>query len=516
MIEGSWRRRGLSKTFAYATFLILSLILLPLYRYGVNPDAISYFTISREYIAHLFPDAINGSWSPLYSWLLTPFLAVGVAGPLAARVLAIPIGLGTIFTADRLAERLGLSGDLRAGIRLALVIPVLALGFIVVTPDLLATLLMLVYLWLICSPNYLQRPAKWLAVGFVGALIYFAKAYGMWFFLGHMILTYLIWLGRRPRWRVVMAMIAGLSVFVITSAPWVAALSMKYGHFTLNTAGGYNHAIEGPTAPAFAPTEVGLLRPPTRLSASAWEDPSQLNLPDWNEFASKANFKHFLFLVARNFGDFIEQVSSYSVFLLAIGIVAAIVAVRSWQKQAGGPFGLLVLGVIIFPIGYLVLHVEQRFLSMPAVLLVLLGGWLIDHASKSYAIPRVHRTLAIWALCLSLLPNPIWSLVRERSWEGWRLQQIGDFISASIPPHSNVASDSNWFDSMYGSYYARIRYYGVPRPGENSGEFLKDIHQQGVEYLLIWNDPQKLPFLRDWQRLSPMGAEPPAIFAAKQ
>jgi hypothetical protein len=68
---------------------------------------------------------------------------------------------------------------------------------------------------------------------------------------------------------------------------------------------------------------------------------------------------------------------------------------------------------------------------------------------------------------------------------------------------------------MYASYYAQLRYYGVPRPDEPAEQFGKELANQRVQYLLIWGN-QELPNSLDWQRLNAADATLPAIYANRR
>src|SRR5688572_4382331 len=72
------------------------------YRYQINPDAISYISIAQKYLAGDFGAAINAYWSPLYSWLLMPFLAIGIPALLATKVLTVFLGFGSLIAAWKL------------------------------------------------------------------------------------------------------------------------------------------------------------------------------------------------------------------------------------------------------------------------------------------------------------------------------------------------------------------------------------------------------------------------------
>jgi len=62
---------------AMGSYLILGAILLNFYQYQINPDGISYISIAQKYLRGDYGNAVNGYWSPLFSWLLMPFLLLG-------------------------------------------------------------------------------------------------------------------------------------------------------------------------------------------------------------------------------------------------------------------------------------------------------------------------------------------------------------------------------------------------------------------------------------------------------
>ena len=57
-------------------YLIIGLLLIHNYLYILNTDGISYIHIAQHYISGRFFQAINGYWSPMYSWLLIQFLMI--------------------------------------------------------------------------------------------------------------------------------------------------------------------------------------------------------------------------------------------------------------------------------------------------------------------------------------------------------------------------------------------------------------------------------------------------------
>src|SRR5258706_3649627 len=86
----------------YFAFVISFLIY---HRYEITPDGISYISVAQKYLDGNFSDAINGFWGPLLSWLLVPFLAVGIPSLLAPEVVLLVTGAFAIVGAWLLSLR---------------------------------------------------------------------------------------------------------------------------------------------------------------------------------------------------------------------------------------------------------------------------------------------------------------------------------------------------------------------------------------------------------------------------
>ena len=88
-------------------YSLLTVIYLHYYQYKIGGDELSYINIAHEYAVGKWGDAINGYWSPLYSWLMTPFLLLG-STPLYAvyvsKIVSIIIGFFTIISVNRLSR----------------------------------------------------------------------------------------------------------------------------------------------------------------------------------------------------------------------------------------------------------------------------------------------------------------------------------------------------------------------------------------------------------------------------
>ena len=62
----------------------------------IDPDAVCYISIAQKYLAGDFRGSINAYWSPLYSWMLTLFLLVGLPPLLAIKFLSVLIAIAAV------------------------------------------------------------------------------------------------------------------------------------------------------------------------------------------------------------------------------------------------------------------------------------------------------------------------------------------------------------------------------------------------------------------------------------
>ena len=98
---------------ALAFFLILAFLLLPYFRYQLNPDGVSYISIAQKYLSFQVKDAINGYWGPMLSWLMIPLLAMKTDPVVSANILQIIIGSLVLIQSYSLLRKLNFSLWLR-------------------------------------------------------------------------------------------------------------------------------------------------------------------------------------------------------------------------------------------------------------------------------------------------------------------------------------------------------------------------------------------------------------------
>ncbi|MFA0848215.1 MAG: glycosyltransferase family 39 protein, partial [Methanobacterium formicicum] len=181
-------------------YLSLSFVLLGHYLHVFNDDSISYLTIANEYEDGNFSAAINGYWSPLFSWLMVPFFifSSSVLGDLiAARLISVIIGLFTLMGVYLLINNLGFDRKTMIATLFVMIPVVLSFVFFLLTPDLLLTCCLIYYIAFLTDSDYYSKLKLGLLSGFAGGLAFLSKSYVFVFFPVHFILSNIYYLKSR-------------------------------------------------------------------------------------------------------------------------------------------------------------------------------------------------------------------------------------------------------------------------------------------------------------------------------
>ena len=386
-----WLR--LSWVVAHALMLVSMLNNLP----RLNTDAIAYMRVAEYWSMGNFDFAVNGYWGPLLSWLMVPFLWLGVE-PLLAGKLAMLISGGVFFHGSLFLVRavgLRLIDELIVAWMLALTIP----GWMSdhLTPDLLVAGLMAFALGQAMTPDWLTRRRRSVGSGATWGLAYLAKAVALPVGVVVSVLLALCWrFGQAENGQAAWRQLGqALGLFLLVSLPWMTVLSVKYDKPTFSTSGAIAHAIVGPGNDRPAPHPFGsTIYQPEPGRVTAWEDPSQMNYDYWSPFESGENFSHQLSLIGRNVKTvfrFLAAFDGVGVLLGWFGLgtlffVFAMLAKPPWTKNwftdrwRWAVIPLICLGGIYLPV--YVMPVDQRYfyLFLPLFLVLALG-----QAEKSLA-----------------------------------------------------------------------------------------------------------------------------------
>ncbi len=372
-------------------------------RYEISPDGISYLDMGDAYLRGDWQMAINGYWSPLYSWLLGAALLVLKPSPYwefpVAHLVNFVVYLGTLLSFafllneviryHRMQAEAVAGGGWRGlpewawvvvGYTLFLWSSLELITLRYVTPDMLVTAC--VYLASGLIVRLRGGRSGWLTFVLLGVVLglgYLAKA--AMFPLAFVFVGVSWWAaggGRGAAWR---ALVAGV-VFLLLSSPFLLALSWAKGRPTFGDTGRLNYAwyvndIPGvywrgepgwsgtprhATRKVMEEPEVYEFGTPVGGTYPLWYDPSY-----WNEGLTPR------FDLRRQIVVLITGIKFHFYFLFPLALRGSIamglfllfyMSGRRWRiiKDVAARWFLLVPALAAFAM-YSLVHVEERFIG---------------------------------------------------------------------------------------------------------------------------------------------------------
>ncbi len=448
------------------------LVAAPQLRDMVHVDGLSYLRIAEHYAAGDWDLAINGYWGPLYSWLLTPLLLVGVQPLVATEILQLAIGAATLVSLRRLCLTCGVRTATADGLVLVTVPLVLHLVFQNVYADLLLACLLLMF----CSDLLASGSADDSADGGAddggadggadGAAGRTGHAWraGAWAGLAFLTKPYALPVvvlvvavravvvtvvrrregapGRRAAWRPAAVTLGTMALVVL---PWALLVSWHYGEPTLSRAFGYNVAVVGPGSEG-QPLVRDLVEPPHDGALSAWEDPSTMRLDADGWDVSSSSGRRLADNVGANLRDGAGLVVDQ---FLAVPLYAAAGAwflVRTpWLRHPRDPReprragAWLVLGaaVAVYVGGFLLTMVQARYLWFAVLALVPFAAAALDRPLLRPSLDPSRAAYPTWRLAgFALLA----ALVTVQAVAAWPERHGGPDVAALADEVSEQAA----------------------------------------------------------------------------
>lgn len=501
-----------------ATYLIFGLVLLKYCQYQINPDGVSYISISRQYLNGHFNEAINGCWGPLLSWLLIPFLTIKITPLLAVKILSLLIGLFTLIGIKKLSRFFVMSARIRTTILITSIFIILNFAYSVLTPDLLLTTILIYYLFFILNPKYPKNIKDGLVCGFLGGLAYLTKSYAFFFFLGHFTLINLInyLINSKPiiRQKILKSFLGGLAIFLIISGIWIFLISSKYHKLAIGTGGNYTYAVFQPEFKGDPVLYLGFLKPPNKYAVNASEDPTYIRIKSWSPFDSISSFKHQLNLFR---GNTLSLIHIYYLFSILASVIIAGYILICFQPLQRLFFNKQILytllTLLIYPVGYTLIYVEERYLWINYVLLLLMGGYMMNilfrsefflgldnkpsKNTASFFAVKEYLFLALFALSFI----PILSLKKDIN-QGKDYSNLASYLNTNYTIKGKIASNSNWDKTLYLAFYLNNQYYGQQKPNISSDELLAELKKHQIDYYFLWKDLETPKFLSNSKEIT--------------
>jgi hypothetical protein len=507
-------------------YILLAILLVPHYQYQINPDGVNYISIAQKYMHLDYPNAINGYWGPLLSWLLVPFLFLGLKPLLAVKLLSLIIGAVTIIQSNSLIKKFTIDGSLRNVLLYLIAVIVIYFSLIVITPDLLFLCLSLAFINIVLDSSYINSKYAGVISGALGSGLYLAKSYGFPFFIVNFFIVNLIFYfrikNRHNRARILSHFIAGIVVFSLISTCWIAIISNKYGQLTIGTAGSYNHAIIGPQ---FSGIRLGLNEPSNNTAISFGEDPSYLKIQSWSIFDSISSLKYQMKIALNNVYRIIYYLAGFSVLSLVLLAIAAVYLLMKGKQMVTDNIFFLIVSLVILFSGYAMISVENRLLWLSDILIIIIGAKLLDLLFKKILLKKISKIILIGIFVTSFALPPLIKLYCSLD-TGKDIFDLNNKINY-LNIHGRIASNGTWKQyqtSLYLSFYNGWQYWGnpdlvfrgeryippsgpIPQDGEREKlgelELKTQLENKMIDYYFVWKPfDEKMKFLDRYEDIT--------------
>jgi GT2 family glycosyltransferase len=481
-------------------FLAVGAALLPAYRHEVHVDGLSYLRIAQYYAAGDLAAAVNPYWGPLYSWLVVPYLWLGLDPLLASKAVQLSIGAGTVLAIRRLCLACGLRTATADGMALATIPLVVHLVYLNVFADLLVALLLLAFcVELIRRDEAAPVRGAALAGGW-GGLAFLAKPYALAVVVVSVLAVAALRVaaGRgspaRPAVGPPRLAAVTLAAAAAVVAPWVVALSLAEGRPTVSHSVGYNLAVIAPGS-AGVPLATGLVEPPAEGALFAWEEPSTMALQADGWTSVGAGVERLASNVAGNVATAAKVVAGQ--FL----VVAALAATGGWwvlrnTRRLDSPWAALAVVTSVYCAGYVLTLVEGRYLWFAVLALIPFVGYAIDGPYLRPALTPAHRDYAPWRLAgfavFAVALSVQAALALPWQPEGRQVAALAEEVRAAAGASlagSRLASNGEWEATSALCFHLGCTYLGVARPGPG----WEELARHGVDHYVAWPSGPRVP-----------------------
>jgi len=474
----------------------------------IDMDGVVYVRYAQYIARGDFGSSVSGSWNPVISWSIAPFIRLGMDGLYAGRVALAIWGLAVLAGFSFLMRRfVPLAPGWRAAVLALVVLNTVHWSIGRINADTILAAVLLTYFGLVLGPGLLTSRRAPLLAGMAGGAAYLCKYYALPFFVVHFPMTLLLTAVIRPNQdtgdaapsfrrqarRLLSSWMIGLCGFGAVAAPWIATISKKYDRLLFTThARALAHAEQGKRR-----WIDGLWTPiPPHLTFCEVRETMK------GEYVSLAGApRHFLrekaAVVTANGRVLYEMFRSFDQIGLSFAAMLLLLpAAFLMRANRAELFRLLWLAgtVLLYGSGYLLSHVEARFfepfmfplfllLSVQIALLLprVIGrkaGGAVSKERQRIAVALAILVLVSFGTNRALL---LCTDLRAGNPTGYRQ------LAARLK-HSGFAgplASNSWVDGLYVAFHMDTPFLGRPHLAtpERWGD---ELRQGGVRTFLVF------------------------------
>lgn len=463
-------------------------ILFPGYRYVIHPDSTGYLSVAEQLAEGNFHNSINGIWGPLGSWILTPFIKLNFDGILTTKYLNGFYGFLSLIAFFNLLKKFKVRFFIETAIMIGAVLLILQFSFNRLFDDLLQLLFILLYLNIICSKKFGTNYKAIVLAGFIGGIAFYVKSYAFYFILIHLPIVIYLSGRKNSKNKITLSFLkktfAGIIVLCLTVSFWIITLNLKYGHFILG-----QQNITGSLSPAYNQPRVVFYQPPFANAYSILDDISYKKFNNITPFTNGKIFLAQLKLIVFNALKTIEHFNDFSFVFIIIILITTFLIAGKFESFSNQNNNLLLFSfIIIWPSGFLLFHVEPRYLWIMDLSVLILAGVLLSFLIDNYSLQKKYLRLFAIVIIASFYVYPLIELKNQYR-SGKNYFEIADaFKQNNIKGNllfSNQSSEE-FSESIIVNYLAKCSHYGPFTTDYTTQEILDAIKKYHINYFILY------------------------------
>jgi hypothetical protein len=477
--------KNISLIIPYCIYIVLFFLLFPLNKYHLDADGIAYIQQARQYASGNYHVALNGCWSPLISWLLTPFIKLGFDPVICCKYINGALGLFCMISFNTLSYKINISQQYRQLLLLYYPVLFLSFAFNLLGPDVLQLFILSVYLNIICSKKIVNSKIHLVFAGIAGAMAYYAKAYNFFFFILHISIVLFIVLKNIDPINYKRLLISKLSIvltaFLLCTVPYIILLSNKYQKFTISSASAItiNKSLE----PGFTDGKKLIVPPRDHNAISIADDPTFFQKNYITPFTSTHYFLKQIKITVANIIEYFKLLNDISFLAITISLFFLILVVAGLLKVNETINQLLLTTLLLYPCGYLLIAIEWRYIWLIPLLLLFMAGIILNHYAVKNGFSKRITCFFSLLILLSFSVVPVLKLKKMNSAEN--VYYLAVALKANGINGNFIAPYDGWRNSSRNyilGYLNNIKMYGLYSKEYTATEIFENAGKYNIKY----------------------------------
>ena len=137
--------------------------------------------------------------------------------------------------------------------------------------------------------------------------------------------------------------------------------------------------------------------------------------------------------------------------------------------------------------GYLLIHVQDRYIWPVIILLMFCGFYLLDNLHHDKILGLKLLNVFIIIIMFSFITAPAVGLITYPI-EDVNSYSLSEVLETDYHIHGNIASNDLWEQTNRISFYLNSQYYGLPKNINNSQELENELKRNDIDYYFVWGN----------------------------